>query len=54
MAAYASAITERIKIGTAVVVLPFHNPVIVAEDFATVDIMSKGRLLFGVGRGLSG
>ena len=51
MAAYASAITERIKIGTAVVVLPFHNPVIVAEDFATVDIMSKGRLLFGVGRG---
>ena len=51
MAAYASAITERIKIGTAVVVLPFHNPVIVAEDFATVDIMSRGRLLFGVGRG---
>jgi alkanesulfonate monooxygenase SsuD/methylene tetrahydromethanopterin reductase-like flavin-dependent oxidoreductase (luciferase family) len=51
MAAYAAAITERIKIGTAVVVLPFHNPVIVAEDFATVDIMSKGRLLFGVGRG---
>ena len=51
MAAYASAITERIKIGTAVVVLPFHNPIIVAEDFATVDIMSKGRLLFGVGRG---
>lgn len=51
MAAYAAGITERIKIGTAVVVLPFHNPVIVAEDFATVDIMSRGRLLFGVGRG---
>ena len=51
MAAYAAAITEQIKIGTAVVVLPFHNPVIVAEDFATVDIMSRGRLLFGVGRG---
>lgn len=51
MAAYATAITEQIKIGTAVVVLPFHDPVIVAEDFATVDIMSKGRLLFGVGRG---
>jgi alkanesulfonate monooxygenase SsuD/methylene tetrahydromethanopterin reductase-like flavin-dependent oxidoreductase (luciferase family) len=51
MAAYAAAITERIKIGTAVVVLPFHHPVIVAEDFATVDIMSKGRLLLGVGRG---
>lgn len=51
VAAYVAAITERIKIGTAVVVLPFHDPVIVAEDFATVDIMSKGRLLFGVGRG---
>ncbi len=51
MAAYAAAVTERIKIGTAVVVLPFHHPVHVAEDFATVDIMSKGRLLFGVGRG---
>ena len=51
MAAYAAAVTEQIKIGTAVVVLPFHHPVIVAEDFATVDIMSKGRLLFGVGRG---
>ena len=51
MAAYAAGITERIKIGTAVVVLPFHDPLIVAEDFATVDIMSKGRLLFGVGRG---
>lgn len=51
MAAYAAAITKQIKIGTAVVVLPFHNPVIVAEDFATVDIMSRGRLLFGVGRG---
>ena len=51
VAAYAAAITERIKIGTAVVVLPFHNPVRIAEDFATIDIMSKGRLLFGVGRG---
>ena len=51
MAAYAAAITKRIMIGTAVVVLPFHHPVIVAEDFATVDIMSKGRLLFGGGRG---
>ena len=34
-----------------VIVLPFHDPVIVAEDFATVDILSKGRLLFGIGRG---
>ena len=38
-------------IGTAVIVLPFHDPGSVAEDVATVEIMSKGRLLFGIGRG---
>lgn len=43
--------TTRITIGTAVVVLPFHDPIRLAEDAATVDILSNGRLQLGVGRG---
>jgi natural product biosynthesis luciferase-like monooxygenase protein len=46
-----AARTRHIRIGTAVTVLPFHNPVIVAEDFAMLDVLSGGRLDFGVGRG---
>ncbi len=49
--AYAAARTERIRIGTGVCVLPFHNPVRVAEEFAFLDQLSDGRLDFGVGRG---
>ncbi len=43
--------TERIRLGTGVVCLPFHNPLRVAEDIAAVDIVSKGRFEFGVGAG---
>ena len=43
--------TKRMKIGTAVMVLPFQHPLRVAEDAALVDAMSGGRLLLGVGRG---
>lgn len=43
--------TERIRLGTAVVVLPLHQPIRVAEEAAFVDMISRGRLDVGVGRG---
>lgn len=43
--------TKTIRIGTAVVVLPFHHPLRLAEDAATLDILTGGRLDLGVGRG---
>ena len=44
--------TSRIRLGTGVTLLPNHDPVRVAEDFATLDILSEGRVDFGVGRGI--
>jgi natural product biosynthesis luciferase-like monooxygenase protein len=43
--------TKSIRIGTAVTVLPLHNPLLVAEDFAMLDVLSNGRLDLGIGRG---
>jgi alkanesulfonate monooxygenase SsuD/methylene tetrahydromethanopterin reductase-like flavin-dependent oxidoreductase (luciferase family) len=43
--------TQRMRLGTAVVVLPWHNPVLLAEQVATLDLLSGGRFDFGVGKG---
>ena len=43
--------TKRITIGSAVVVLPFHDPLRLAEEASLLDIISKGRVRLGVGRG---
>jgi alkanesulfonate monooxygenase SsuD/methylene tetrahydromethanopterin reductase-like flavin-dependent oxidoreductase (luciferase family) len=44
--------TKRIKLGTMVMVLPWHDPVRVAESFILLDHMSEGRAILGIGRGL--
>ena len=44
--------TERLKLGTMVSVLPWHDPVRVAESFCLLDHLSQGRAILGVGRGL--
>ncbi|MBW4467770.1 MAG: LLM class flavin-dependent oxidoreductase [Pegethrix bostrychoides GSE-TBD4-15B] len=49
--AYLAGVTSRIRLGTAAVLLAFHNPVTVAEDVATLDHLSQGRLLLGVAKG---
>lgn len=43
--------TSRIRLGSAAVLLPFHDPLLVAEDAATIDIVSGGRLDLGVAKG---
>jgi alkanesulfonate monooxygenase SsuD/methylene tetrahydromethanopterin reductase-like flavin-dependent oxidoreductase (luciferase family) len=43
--------TKTLRLGTAVIVLPWHNPVLLAEQAATLDLVSDGRLDFGIGKG---
>ena len=52
--AYFAGRTKRITFGTAVIVLPWHDPIRVAEEIALLDILSGGRCLFGFGRGAAG
>jgi alkanesulfonate monooxygenase SsuD/methylene tetrahydromethanopterin reductase-like flavin-dependent oxidoreductase (luciferase family) len=51
LASYIAAKTTRLRVGTAVIVVPLHHPLVVAEEIATLDVLSGGRLDVGLGRG---
>ena len=48
---FAAAVTERVKLGTTVLVLPMRNPIVTAKQLASLDVLSNGRLILGVGTG---
>jgi len=48
---FLAAHTSRIRLGTGIIILPQRNPLVLAKELATLDVMSNGRLIFGVGVG---
>ena len=48
---FAAAVTERVKLGTTVLVIPMRNPIVTAKQLASLDVLSNGRLILGVGAG---
>jgi alkanesulfonate monooxygenase SsuD/methylene tetrahydromethanopterin reductase-like flavin-dependent oxidoreductase (luciferase family) len=51
LASYIAAKTTRLRVGTAVIVVPLHHPLLVAEEIAMLDVLSGGRADVGLGRG---
>jgi probable F420-dependent oxidoreductase len=50
---YLAGVTERISLGTSIIDMLFHNPIILAKSFATLDVLSRGRTIAGFGLGWS-
>ena len=48
---FAAAVTERVKLGTTILVTPMRNPIVTAKQLASLDVLSGGRLIVGVGTG---
>jgi probable F420-dependent oxidoreductase len=51
--AYVASVTQRVRLGTSVIVLPMRNPFALAKQAATLDALSDGRLILGIGVGWS-
>jgi alkanesulfonate monooxygenase SsuD/methylene tetrahydromethanopterin reductase-like flavin-dependent oxidoreductase (luciferase family) len=51
LASYLAAKTTRLRVGTAVIVVPLHHPLLIAEEVAMLDVLSNGRADIGLGRG---
>lgn len=49
--AWVAAATKRILLGTGIIILPQRNPLVLAKELASVDVVSRGRLIFGIGAG---
>lgn len=49
--AYLAAVTERIKLGTGITLIAQRNPLVLAKEMASLDFLSKGRLILGIGAG---
>lgn len=48
---FIAAHTSRVRLGTGIIILPQRNPVVLAKELASVDVLSNGRLIFGIGIG---
>jgi len=48
---YLAAFTQRLKLGTGVLLLPQHHPLLLAKQLASVDVLTRGRLIIGIGVG---
>jgi probable F420-dependent oxidoreductase len=48
---FLAAHTQRAKLGTGIIILPQRNPLVLAKELASVDVLSNGRLIFGLGAG---
>ncbi len=49
--AFVAAHTKTVRLGTGIIILPQRNPVVLAKELASVDVLSNGRLIFGIGIG---
>ena len=52
--AFAAAATKTLKVGTGILLVPQHEPIVTAKAIASLDMLSKGRFVFGIGAGWSG
>ncbi len=48
---FLAGVTQRLRLGTSVIILPYRNPIVLAKELASVDALSGGRLIFGAAAG---